>query len=87
MDLKNISLVETKNAATLTLFIPDIDKYGGYSPKTKKEGKIMSVIVEVYPVKNKLETPVKIESDFIKEVSVSEKDNKVIANIILKKTS
>lgn len=45
----------------------------------------MSVIVEVYPVKNKLETPVKIESDFIKEVSVSEKDNKVIANIILKK--
>lgn len=85
LDLKNISLVETKNAATLTLFIPDIDKYGGYSPKTKKEGKIMSVIVEVYPVKNKLETPVKIESDFIKEVSVSEKDNKVIANIILKK--
>lgn len=85
LELKNISLVETKNSSTLTLFIPNMDKYGGYYPKTKKEGKLMSVSLEVYPVKNKLEAPVKIESDFIKEVTVSEKDNKIILNITLKK--
>lgn len=86
LELKNISLVETKNSSTLTLFIPNMDKYGSYYPKTKKEGKFMSVSLEVYPVKNKLEAPIKIESDFIKEVTVSEKDNKIILNITLKKS-
>ncbi len=85
LELKNISLVETKNSSSITLFIPNVDKYGGYYPKTKKEGKIMSVSLEVYPVKNKLEAPIKIESDFIKEVSLSEKENKIILNITLKK--
>lgn len=45
----------------------------------------MSVILEVYPVRNKLETPVKIDSEFIKEVSVSEDQNKILLNIALKK--
>ncbi|WP_353683414.1 hypothetical protein V4D30_05935 [Thermodesulfovibrio sp. 3907-1M] len=85
LELKNISLVETKKSSSLTLFIPNVDKYGGYYPKTKKEGKSMSVALEVYPVKNKLEAPIKIESDFIREVSISEKENKVILNITLKK--
>ncbi|MGC8938057.1 MAG: hypothetical protein ACP5KH_03590 [Thermodesulfovibrio sp.] len=85
LELKNISLVETKNSSSITLFIPNVDKYGGYYPKTKKEGKIMSVSLEVYPVKNKLEAPIKIESDFIKEISLSEKENKIILNITLKK--
>jgi len=85
LELKNISIVETKNTSTLTLFIPNMDKYGGYHPITKKEGRLMSVMIEVYPVKNKLEAPVKIESEFIKEVSISEKENKTIINIALKK--
>lgn len=85
LELKNISLVETKNSCTLSLFIPNIDKQGGYYPKTKKVGNIISVILEVYPVKNKLETPVKIDSEFIKEVSVSEAQNKILLNITLKK--
>ncbi|MDW7998368.1 MAG: hypothetical protein RMI30_02820 [Thermodesulfovibrio sp.] len=85
LELKNVSIVETKNASTLTLFIPGIDKHGGYYPRTKKAGTTMSVILEVYPVKNKLETPIKIDSEFIKEVSVSEEQNKIILNITLKK--
>lgn len=85
LELKNISLVETKNGCVLTLFIPNIDKQGGYYPRTKKTGSNMSVILEVYPVRNKLETPVKIDSEFIKEVSVSEDQNKILLNIALKK--
>lgn len=85
LEFKNLSLVETKNTCTLTLFIPNIGKQGGYYPKTKKTGNIMSVILEVYPVKNKLETPIKIDSEFIKEISVSEEQNKVMLNITLKK--
>ncbi|MCS7163383.1 MAG: hypothetical protein NZ845_00065 [Thermodesulfovibrio sp.] len=85
LELKNVSIVETKNASTLTLFIPNIDKHGGYHPITKKAGSSMSVILEVYPVKNKLETPLKIDSEFIKDVSVSEEQNKVVLNITLKR--
>jgi len=85
LELKNVSLVETKNTSTLTLFIPDIHKYGGYFPTTKKSGNIMSVVIEVYPAKNKLTKPVELESEFIKEVSISEDKNKVLANIVLKK--
>lgn len=85
LELKNISQVETKNTCSLTLFIPDFGKRGGYSAVTKKSGKTMSVVVEVHPVLNKIESPVNIESAFIKEVKVSEEKNKVILNIILKK--
>lgn len=85
LELKNVSIVETKNGSTLTLFIPNIDKHGGYHPITKKTGSSMSVILEVYPVKNKLETPLKIDSEFIKDISVSEEQNKVLLNITLKR--
>lgn len=85
LELKNISIVETKNSCALTLFIPNIDKQGGYRPRTKKVGSIMSVILEIYPVKNKLEKPIEIDSEFIKEISVSEEQNKVLLNITLKK--
>lgn len=85
LELKNVSVVETKNNSTLTLFIPNIHKYGGYSPKTKKSGNIMSVVIEVHPAKNKLAKPVKFESEFIKEVSISEEQSKVLVNIVLKK--
>lgn len=85
LELKNISLVETKNSCKLILSIPNIDKQGGYYPRTKKVGSIMSVILEVYPVRNKLETPIKIDSEFIKEVSVSEEQNKLSIDLTLKK--
>ncbi len=85
LELKNISLIETKNKATLTLFIPNIGKTGGYCPITKKDGGTMSVILEIYPVKNKLEKSIQFESDFIKEITVNEEKNKVVLNIILKK--
>lgn len=85
LELKNISLVETKNSSTLTLFIPNIDKRGGYHPQTKKTDKTMSVIVDIYPVMNKLEQPVQFESDFIKDISISDKQGKVVLNITLKK--
>lgn len=85
LELKNISLVETKNNSTLTLFIPNIHRYGGYSPKTKKSGNIMSVVIEIHPAKNKLGKPLEFESEFIKDVSISEEKSKVLVNIVLKK--
>jgi hypothetical protein len=85
LELKNISVVETKTICSLILHIPHIDKQGGYRPTTKKVGNLMSIILEVYPVKNKLESPVKIDSEFIREITLSEQQNKIILDIILKK--
>ncbi len=85
LELQNISFVETKSNATLTLFIPNIGKRGGYHPVTKKDGSTMSIILEVYPAQNKLEKPIQFESDFIKDITVTEDGNKVVLSIVLKK--
>ncbi len=85
LELKNISLTETKNSSKLILYIPQIERKGGYKPITKKEGKKMSIILEIYPVENKIEAPLKIDSEFIQNVSISQEKNKVIMNIELKK--
>lgn len=85
LELKNISLVETKNSATLSIHIPNFEKKGGFQPRTKKLGKMMSITVDIYPVANKIEKPLQFESDFIKEISISEEQNKIALNISLKK--
>jgi len=77
--------VETKNVSILTLFVPEIDKHGGYRPITKKTNSKMSVSIEIYPAENKIETPLKVDSDLVKNVSVSQEKNRVILNIELKK--
>ncbi len=85
LELKNISLTETKNSSTLIISIPQIEKKGGYKPITKKEGKKMSIILEIYPAEHKIETPLKVDSEFIENVLISQDKNKVIMNIELKK--
>lgn len=85
LELTNISLIETKNKATLVMTIPEIDKFGRYRPKTIKSEKRMTVELEISPAKNKLELPINLESEFIKEVSVNEKDSKLIIKIELKR--
>jgi len=85
LELKNLSFVETKNVSILTLFVPEIDKHGGYRPITKKTNSKMSVSIEIYPAENKIETPLKVDSDLVKNVSVSQEKNRVILNIELKK--
>ncbi len=85
LELKNISLIETKSSATLTLSIPNFGKKGGYYPQTQKKGNTMSVIVDIYPIVNKIETMPHIESDFIKGVSISEEANNIVLTIELKK--
>ncbi|HOA83080.1 MAG TPA: hypothetical protein PKN66_03825 [Thermodesulfovibrio thiophilus] len=86
LELKNVSLVETKSGCILTLFVPNIEKQGSYYPRTQKTTGAMAVVLEIYPATNQLETPVKIDSEFIKKVSVvEEQNNKLVLNIILKK--
>ena len=85
LEVKNLSFVETKNVSTLTLFVPEIDKHGGYRPITQKTNSKMSVSIEIYPAENKIETPLKVDSDLVKNVSVSQDKNRVILNIELKK--
>jgi len=86
LELKNVSLVETKSGCVLTLFVPNIEKQGSYHPRTQKTTGAMAVVLEIYPATNQLETPVKIDSEFIKKISVvEEQNNKLVLNITLKK--
>lgn len=85
LELKNISLVETKKDSKVILSVPNIGKIGAYHPKTIKKDKKMSVLLEITPAFTKLESPTNFDSEFIKEIYVSEEKNKVILNIFLKR--
>lgn len=85
LELKNISLVETKKGCSLTLYVPNIKTTGNYTVTTKKRGKDIYILLEIQPAKNKLETPVKFNSEFIKDIAVEETANKLHVNITLKK--
>jgi len=47
--------------------VPNIEKQGSYHPRTQKTTGAMAVVLEIYPATNQLETPVKIDSEFIKK--------------------
>lgn len=85
LELKNITLIESKNECKVILNIPNIDKAGRYFPKTIKDKKTMTVLVEISPAVNKTKGPINFESDFVKEIFVEEEKEKVFVKIILKK--
>lgn len=85
LELNNISLTETDNRATLVLSIPEIQRIGRYRPKTIKAANRMTIELEITPAKNKLEIPVSFESEFVKKVTVNEKNSRLIVTVELKK--
>jgi hypothetical protein len=84
LELKNITQIESKNECQVIFNIPNIDKAGRYFPKTIKDKKTMTVLIEISPAINKTEGAINFESEFIKEIFVKEEKEKVLVKIVLK---